>query len=213
MDLGLYYQPRWEPVPEPVAFTDVRYDESTTECEFRSFLHKLHYLPVHLIDENSGHHLMLPSGVVVTFSDEKLHSLKVTQQRTKEKTSAPLSDEREPSKSQIDEMLQEAVSLAAAGAVRAGFVMAWSGLEAVLRQVAMRRGLQARIGVQPTIIMRELYSARILNPEEMAVLEEARQVRTGIVHGLAPQPLAADAITRILMVARRLIDENGETPE
>src|SRR6266853_1415070 len=37
MDFGLYYQPAWEPVPEPAAFTDVRYDESTTEREFRSF--------------------------------------------------------------------------------------------------------------------------------------------------------------------------------
>jgi hypothetical protein len=210
MDFGLYYQPTWDPVPDPVAFTDVTYDANTTEREFRSFLHSIHYLPAHSINGKSEQRLMLPSGVVVSFSEGKLHSLKAAQQRTKEKTSAPLSDEQEPSRSQIDEMLQEAISVAGTGAVRAGFVMAWSGLEAALRQVALRRGLQGRIGVQPTILMRELFSAHVLNQDDMSILEEARQARTGIVHGLAPRPLAADAVSKIAKLARRLMDEPSE---
>jgi hypothetical protein len=209
MDFGLYYQPTWERVPEAVTFSDVGYDENTTEGEFRSFLQQIDYLPAHLLGRKSEQHMMLSSGVVVSFSDGKLHSIKVAQQRTKEKTSAPLSDEREPSRSEIEEMLQEAISVTATGALRAGFVMAWSGLEAALRQVALRRGLQGKIGVQPVILMRELFSARVLSPDDMTFLEEARQARTGIVHGLAPRPMAREAVSKIAAVARRLMEETS----
>jgi hypothetical protein len=192
-----------------VAFTDVTLDENTTEEKLRALLHEKQCLPAHLIDGRSERHLMLPSGVVISFADGKLNSLRMTQQRTKEKTSAPLSDEREPSRSQIDGMLEEALLVAANSTSRASFLMAWSGLEAVLRQIALRRGLQGRIGVQPTILMRELFSANILNQADLSFLEEARQARTAIVHGLAPQPLPPDSVVRVVELARRLMDENG----
>jgi hypothetical protein len=209
LDFGLYYQPTWEPVPEAVALTDVTFDENTTEQKVRAFLHEKQCLPAHLIDGPSERHLMLPSGVVISFADGKLNSVRVTQQRTKEKTSAPLSDEREPSRRQIEEMLEESLLVAGSGALRAGFVMAWSGLEAALRQIALRRGLQGRIGVQPTILMRELFSAHVLNQDDLIFLEEARQSRTAIVHGLAPQPLQPDSVARIVETARRIMTEHG----
>jgi hypothetical protein len=69
---------------------------------------------------------------------------------------------------------------------RPALLMGWAALEASLRRVALEQGLEGKIGVQPTILIRELLSAGVLDMEERQFLEELRQTRTTTVHGLAP---------------------------
>ncbi len=211
LDIALYCQPAYQGVPEPVTLTDLNPNGATTEREFRSFLHGIAYLPSHLVDGVSGRHLIMPSGVVACFTDGRLHSLKLSQQQSKEKAASPLSDEREPSIAQIEQMLAEAESLMSSGMTRGAIVLAWAGLEATLRRVALNVGLRGQIGVQPTILVRELYSRRILETAEVNFLEEARQARTAVVHGLAAYHLPDDLIPRTINIAKQLLERERES--
>src|SRR5207247_396533 len=98
----------------------------------------------------------------------------------------PPVDEREPKVEQIAEMLHEAKMASRTGLYRSALTVAWAALEAVLRRLALRAGRHGRIGVQPSALLRELYSAHIITPEQFRLLEETRQLRTEVVHGLAP---------------------------
>jgi hypothetical protein len=212
MDIGLYYQPAYEPVPDAVKMDDFSPTKKTTEHRFRSFLHEIGYLPVHVVEGESMRQLILLSGVIVSFTAGKLYSLRIEQKKRQEKVPSALSDEREPSIDDIREMLAEAATATAAGAMRSGLVVAWAALEAVLRRTALRSGLQGQIGVQPAVLIRELNSARILTRHDVSFLEEARQVRTGVVHGLAPQPIPDTLVGEIMDMASRLLEKSEKSP-
>src|SRR5262249_14228867 len=149
-------------------------------------MQRIGYLPVHIVEGPSGKRILFPSGVEALFTDGKLHSIRLAQRESKEPTSAPLSDEREPSTTQIREMLQEAEQAMQAGAHRAALLIGWAALEAVLRRVALASGRQGKIGVQPAILLRELLAAGRLTPSDHADLERVRQMRMFAAHGLAP---------------------------
>jgi len=116
-----------------------------------------------------------------------------------------LSDEREPTPEQIRDMLNEADRASQTGAYRAALLIAWAGLEATLRRAALRAGRQGRIGVQPSILLGELFAAGQLTPAEHRTLEELRQLRTASAHGLAPVGLDADIISKISAISNRLL--------
>src|SRR5260370_7848151 len=112
-------------------------------------------------------------------------------------------------------MLNEAERATSAGFLQAGLTLAWAGLEASLRRAALHAGLQGKkIGVQPTILIRELSAERILSQEESAFLEKTRQLRTGVAHGLAAQPIPPEVVVRIIGIAKALLpqDEWREKP-
>jgi hypothetical protein len=209
MQIALYFQPKKEPLPDPVKMTDWVLEEAPTERDFRSFLDKIAYLPVHRVD-GAVRHFTLLSGLRAFFSDGMLHSLQLSQREKKEPV--PLSDEREPSTEQIVGMFDEATRVVDAGSPGAGLLLAWAGLEAVLRRAALQAGLQGRIGVQPNILARELFAAGKLDTDDAAFLEQMRQTRTAIVHGLAPVPIKPDLVDRIVNLARRFLSDgkNGQ---
>jgi hypothetical protein len=62
----------------------------------------------------------------------------------------------------------------------AALLIAWAGLEASLRRAALQAGRQGKIGVQPSILIRELFAAGQLTPAEQRSLEEMRQLRTAV---------------------------------
>jgi hypothetical protein len=88
--------------------------------------------------------------------------------------------------------------------------MAWAALEASLRRAALRQGRHGQVGVQPTILIRELLSAGVLSPEEGRLLEELRQLRTASVHGLAPVDFPPHLIPEINAIARRMLADTGD---
>ncbi len=204
-EIAITYQPEFEPFPETLAFTDWNPAGPPTERQFRAVMHEIGYLPVHSLEGLSGRQLIFLSGVTVLFAEEMLHSIRLLQRETKEPTSMPLSDEREPTTKQIADMLDEADRATQIGAHRAGLLMAWAGLEATLRRAALRAGKQGKIGVQPSILIRELFAAGQLTPAEHRTLEELRQLRTASAHGLAPMAFDVEIIPRIKDISNRLL--------
>jgi hypothetical protein len=204
-EIVITYQPEFEPLPESLAFTDWTLAEPPTERQFRAFMHEIGYLPVHLVEGSSGKQLVFLSGVTALFTDEMLHSIRLLQRENRAPTPTPLSDEREPTPEQILDMLNEADRASQTGAYRAALLIAWAGLEATLRRAALRAGRQGRIGVQPSILLGELFAAGQLTPAEHRTLEELRQLRTASAHGLAPVGLDADIISKINTISNRLL--------
>ena len=71
-------------------------------------------------------------------------------------------------------MLAEAGVPLNANAYRAALLLAWAALEAALRRTALRAGLQGRIGVQPSVLLRELFAAGKITEDEYQLLEHLR---------------------------------------
>jgi len=116
-----------------------------------------------------------------------------------------LRDASEPSTDQIGQMLDEAERIGQLGTPRAAFVLAWAGLEAAMRRLAQRAGLNGKIGTQPLLLVRELYSSGYISPEDFRRLEETRMIRTEIVHGLAPPALDPGLVEYLIGLARQLL--------
>ena len=206
-EVAIYCQPNNRPLPDPVQMTDWDPCGALTEASFWSFLNNIRYLPAETIDGESGKELILPSGVRVSFSGGTLRRLRITLRQTSDNVPIPLSDEREPSMEQVIEMLEEARAATKVGALRAGLVIAWAGLEATLRRKALRAGLHGRIGVQPIALIRELQATQNITSEDFGFIEQMRQLRTAIAHGLAPQPIDFETVSNIIDLARRLLPE------
>ncbi len=202
-DIVLSFTPEFEPLPDPVALDD--FQGPVTEMAFRNFMHRYRCMPVHMVEGGSGRQLIFLSGVVALFSSGMLDTIRITQKEKKETAPAPLSDMREPSRAQILEMISEANRVQQAGAPRAALMIAWAGMEATLRRAALRAGRGGQVGVQPSVLIRELHSAGVLQPNEVRILEELRQVRTASAHGLAPVDFDVDIIPQINDISLRML--------
>jgi hypothetical protein len=200
-DIVLAFAPEFGPLPPPVTLDD--FEGPATEKWFRNFMLQHRVLPVH--ESEGGRQLTFLSGVVALFSGRMLDTLRNTQKEKKETAPATLSDMREPSRAQILEMIDEADRVLQAGAPRAALMMAWAGMEAALRRAALRQGRHGQIGVQPSVLIRELLSANVLQPPEARILEEIRQLRTASAHGLAPTGFDPDIIPQINDLSRRML--------
>jgi hypothetical protein len=160
-----------------------------------------------MVEGGSGRQLIFLSGVVALFSSGMLDTIRISQKEKKDTAPAPLSDMREPSRAQILQMISEAERVLQAGAPRAALMIAWAGMEATLRRAALRAGRGGQVGVQPSVLIRELLSGGVLNPNEARILEELRQVRTAAAHGLAPVDFDLDIIPRINDISRRVLTD------
>lgn len=206
-EIAITYQPDFEPLPATLTFLDWNPPQPPTEQLFKSFIYYIGYLPVHSVDGPNGTEISFLSGVTALCADKMLHSIRLHQRQNKESTAMPLSDEREPTTKQILDMLQEAELALRSGAQRAALLLAWAGLEAALRRTALSAGKQGKIGVQPAILIRELFASQQLTPAEHRSLEELRQVRTALAHGFAPVVTSdSDTIRRISAISKQLLE-------
>jgi len=118
----------------------------------------------------------------------------------------PVADEREPTLEQIQAMVFEAEHVAMVGANRAAMLIGWAALEATLRRLAQQEGRQGKVGVQPHILLRDLFASGRLNPEEHRTLEVLRQKRMAAAHGLAPAEMDAELIPGLIEINYRLLE-------
>jgi hypothetical protein len=202
-EIVLSFQPEFEPLPDPVALDD--FQGPATDTHFSEFLRQYRCMPVHMVEGESERQLIFLSGVVALFANGMLDTIRFAQKEKKETAAGPLSDMREPSRDQIVGMITEADLALRAGALRSALMIAWSGLEATLRRTALRAGRRGQVGVQPSVLIRELLSAQVLQPNEARILEELRQLRTASAHGLAPVELDPDIIPQINDISRRML--------
>jgi hypothetical protein len=106
-------------------------------------------------------------------------------------------------------MIQESEHALELNARRSALMIGWTALEASLRRVALWKGRHGQIGVQPTILIRELFSAGVLSPEDRRLLDELRQIRTVTVHGLAPVNFSPRIIHEMNTMSRRMLADTG----
>jgi uncharacterized protein YutE (UPF0331/DUF86 family) len=120
---------------------------------------------------------------------------------------------REFSNEDIERVLNQADQLSRTGFARVALVTAWSALEAAMRVRLRASGQDAGWGSMPRQMVRELYSAGLLTPDEFHQLEQTAQLRNQIVHGFSPDSSeshdADSAAVRFLGdIARRLLEES-----
>jgi uncharacterized protein YutE (UPF0331/DUF86 family) len=120
---------------------------------------------------------------------------------------------REFSSEDITRSLDQAEELRRAGFTRFAVIAAWAALEAAMRMRMRASGQEAGWGSMPRQMLKELYSAGALSPDEFRRVEIASQFRNQIVHGFTSQQVEtgnSEAATVQLLsdVARRLVSES-----
>jgi hypothetical protein len=201
------FQPEPFSLPEAVQPTDWNPASTPTVDEFKTFLQKIRYTPSRWTPGFFNSQQRLPSGVIATFTNSKLDRLQIDKRQDVESSEEIEIDEREPKLADIQQMFDEAETLLRTQSPRAALVLAWAGLEAVLRRRAAMARLQGRIGVQPMVFIRELQATGNITPEEFAFIDQIRRERTSIAHGLAPTFLAEDNVLRVIYLGKRFLAE------
>jgi hypothetical protein len=204
-DIAIIYKPKFKKLPKKLRLDDWNPSSVPTEGFFTDYLENINLHPVHIVSGESGTQLVFVSGVVVLFAEKKMHSIRMTQRDSQEPERVTVSDRREPSAQQIRDMFAEADRALRADAPRGALMTAWAGLEAALRRAVLRAGGGGRVGIQPNILLRELFAAQELSQDEMLILEKLRQARTAAVHGLVPEQIKPEMIEDIKTIGQRLL--------
>ncbi|MGL6096957.1 MAG: hypothetical protein ACRC7O_14330 [Fimbriiglobus sp.] len=119
----------------------------------------------------------------------------------------------ELSDGEIVRAIEQSEELSRMGFERPAVVAAWAALEAAMRMRLRSFGQDADWGANLREMVRELYSAGVLSPDEFRRVVAATRLRNQLVHGFAPTPNGAGEITSVMIpllcsIARRLVDES-----
>jgi hypothetical protein len=191
----------FNPLPTPLRLEDFPLREQPAKSLFLNFARTIGCSPV----LKGEHQLHFASGVAAAFDEDLLSSLRLSTKEATERPSAPIVDEREPTLQQIQEMFEESRRADSVNASSAALLIAWAAMEAVLRRAAQSRGLKGRAGVVPQMLIRELFSSGFLSPDEMRLLEDARQVRMAAAHGLSPSTPSPELLRDLIRLARNVL--------
>lgn len=202
--IAVFFAPKFEKLPTPIAFTDWVRSKAPSEREFKAFIKKMGYLPVQQVKGPDSSRLLFLSGVAVFIADGVVHSVRVDAHERR-LAATPLGDQREPKVDEILAMFEEADRASRAGADRAALLIAWAGLEAALRYRTLRIRPTGKVRIQPANLIRELFSAAELDSSEHKTLEEIRQLRSSVAHGLTPVKFNSRTIEQMRQVALRLL--------
>jgi hypothetical protein len=111
-------------------------------------------------------------------------------------------------------LLAEAQRSLLAGALEAALLLAWSVVEAALRQAVRPPHAAFLRPPMPRDLLREAERRGILLPPEVATLESSWNLRNMVSHGLRPDVLPPEVVQALIDVARRLTaapaSENGD---
>lgn len=122
----------------------------------------------------------------------------------------------EPTELELSHELGEAERLSRMGFARSALVSAWAALEAAMRRRLRSLGTEVGWGSASREMLRELYSAGVLSPDEFRRIEQAAQTRNQIVHGFSSQledAGGAAAVDFLNAVTRRLVRESQPVPQ
>ena len=108
----------------------------------------------------------------------------------------------EPSDEQLDQILIAAEDFADKGYSPYACVIAWGGLEAVMRR--LRDDAESYGRTTPAELMRTLYSNGFLSREQFERLRESYKIRSQVVHGLVPPKVDPELVRYVTATARYL---------
>ncbi len=125
---------------------------------------------------------------------------------------------REFSAADIAAALVQAGELDRLGFSQAAILQAWAAFEAAMRARLRVLGQKPGWGSTPRQLVRELYSAGELAPEEFRGVESASRLRNQIVHGFKPGSAEttdpSGVVVRLLSeLTRRLVSESQLIPQ
>ena len=109
-------------------------------------------------------------------------------------------DGEEPSAVDIRGRIGVARELLDEGHDEAAALLAWSAVEAALRELARREAL-ALNGRQPEFVIEQLYSVGLLGKEDYSLLLNALSERNLIAHGFVGRGLSDSIVTRVIDIA------------
>jgi hypothetical protein len=114
---------------------------------------------------------------------------------------------REWSPADTARRVAEAKELAVAGHGEAALLLAWATCEAAARALAVREGVNVQRW-SPNAMFRQLVHAGLLDGDDLGTVEQARQARNRLTHGLSSDvDEAAEIATRLLQVVDGLLVE------
>lgn len=203
--IAINYTPTFKALPAPLAFADWMHTQPPPEEWFKTFVSSINYLPVQSLEGPEASRLIFLSGVVVVVAGGIVHSISIDARERDKTTRAPVSHEREPKSDEILAMFDEANRAMQADADRAALLIAWAGLEAALRYRVMRLSPNRKVRGQPATLIQELFSAAELDSSQHKTLEEIRQLRSAVAHGLAPVKFDIHTIGQMRTLAVRLL--------
>jgi hypothetical protein len=105
---------------------------------------------------------------------------------------------------EIQSLADEASRALAAGLIRASFVIAWSAVEAAMREAAQREGIQMDRET-PSFILKSIYSNGTISREDYGSVGKCFHVRNALVHGFAPPAFEAADVEFLVSFARRIL--------
>jgi hypothetical protein len=206
VQMSLMLLQNWDRLPYALHFYDWTPTAQMSLEDFQSFAERVHVRSNELSRGENESEILFPSGVRAVFVRTYLFALHLSKRETESNQAPILRSEHEPSLSQIRSQLEEAKSALRAGLRSAAVLLAWAGLEAVLRRAALDAGYSGKLRGQPNLLIRELYSLGRLSLDERKMLEAFRQQRTSIAHGLVAEPIDEKNISDILQFSQRLLD-------
>ena len=211
-EISVDFEINADPLPPSLAFADWDASMPPTEHRFRDFIRTVDNLPIQSVERAMSREMVFPSGITARFQDEMLVSLRLIERENKVSIPSRLTDEREPTLEQIEEMFEEADSAAKAGAKRAALLLAWAGLEATLRRVAFHAGRKGNVGTQPVVLIRELFAEGRLTGAEHVIIEDFRQMRMSTAHGLNPVAVPPNIVAHIKGISKKLLAMTSSIP-
>lgn len=117
-------------------------------------------------------------------------------------------DAKEPSEEDFRHQFEIVHRLLDAKVNQQALVLAWSVLEAAMRQRLQAEDEEVGWGTSPRTMLNELLSAGAFNTGVFRDLEGLFQARCAIVHGFTMPVIDASAVNFILDVARKLLEES-----
>jgi REase_AHJR-like len=129
----------------------------------------------------------------------------------------PRSDEVAPSadpllnRDAIATRLETANELRRAGSTDAAFLLMWTSIEALLRQIATREGLPLE-RMPSSALLKELFSLGLLSRDDLNVAQRAFAVRNALVHGFEATGLdqMTEAVARLAQQLLAELDQHVE---
>lgn len=115
-----------------------------------------------------------------------------------------------PTVNELRERLKEGSELQKAGSVRAAFVVLWAVVEGAMRLAAHRAALPLERVIPTSALIRELYSAGEIAPEDYEAFLRLTQIRNGVVHGFST-PVSAEELSELRAIVERLLAELQDT--
>lgn len=183
-------------------FAEVDPASISSESKFINYLHRIDIDFLQSQSNGVETKLNFLSGVSALFVEGKLRTLGLSQRRALRETP---SSHKEPTIREISEMLEEANVAKGAGIMSAALLLAWAGIEALLRKGANAIDPANKIGVSPLKLLQDLQAAQQISPIEFERLEMLRRARTAVAHGLAPKPVTSEMISEALNLAGTLL--------